>query len=68
MPTRMSIPLAPDDKYATEAELSELWPNGKILISLCYNTKRRALAVLIKQCENLLPMDNNGFSDPFVKV
>lgn len=64
----MSISLAPDEVYGKQAELSEIWPNGKILLSLCYNTKRRALVVLIKQCENLLPMDNNGFSDPFVKM
>lgn len=64
----MSISLAPDEIYGKRAEQSQIWPNGKILVSLCYNTKRRALVVLIKQCENLLPMDNNGFSDPFVKV
>lgn len=44
------------------------WLRGQILVALCYNTKRRALQVLIKECTNLISMDNNGFSDPFVKM
>ncbi|XP_066153659.1 double C2-like domain-containing protein beta isoform X1 [Euwallacea fornicatus] len=46
----------------------DLWSRGQILLSLCYSTKRRALLVTVKRCANLLPMDNNGFSDPFVKL
>lgn len=65
---RISVPLGVEDQYSNEAELSQSWPNGKMLISLCYNTKRRALVVNVKQCINLLPMDNNGSSDPFVKL
>ncbi|ALC49072.1 Rph [Drosophila busckii] len=65
---RISVPLGVEDQYSSEAELSQNWPNGKMLISLCYNTKRRALVVNVKQCINLLPMDNNGSSDPFVKL
>ncbi|TDG40861.1 hypothetical protein AWZ03_012724 [Drosophila navojoa] len=65
---RISVPLGAEDQYSAEAEMSQSWPNGKMLISLCYNTKRRALVVNVKQCINLLPMDNNGSSDPFVKL
>lgn len=46
----------------------DLWSRGQILLSLCYSTKRRALLVTVARCANLLPMDNNGFSDPFVKL
>ncbi|KAM8719104.1 hypothetical protein ACLKA7_011762 [Drosophila subpalustris] len=65
---RISVPLGVEDQYSNEAELAQSWPNGKMLISLCYNTKRRALVVNVKQCINLLAMDNNGSSDPFVKL
>lgn len=41
---------------------------GQIQISLSYCTRRRALLVTIHRAMNLLPMDNNGFSDPFVKL
>ncbi|CAH1164805.1 unnamed protein product [Phaedon cochleariae] len=46
----------------------DLWSRGQILLSLCYNTKKRALLVTVAKCVNLLPMDNNGLSDPFVKL
>ncbi|KAF7991332.1 hypothetical protein HCN44_002894 [Aphidius gifuensis] len=41
---------------------------GKIQLSLTYNTRRRALLVNIQRANNLLPMDSNGLSDPFVKL
>lgn len=63
----MTIPLGPEDKFSMES-LSTQTANGQILIALCYNTQRRALAVVIKRCINLIAMDKNGFSDAFVKM
>ncbi|KAI8116645.1 Double C2-like domain-containing protein beta [Lucilia cuprina] len=64
---RISVPLGPEDQYSNAAEMSQEWPHGKVLVSLCYNTKRRALTVNIKQCVNLIPMDNNGMWHYVVK-
>ncbi len=66
-PTRMSVPLGAEDRFSIEA-VSQGWPNGQMLIALCYNTQKRGLSVIIKRCINLKSMDNNGFSDPFVKL
>lgn len=52
----------------SDLTFDDRWSRGQILISLSYNTKRRALLVTVVRCANLLPMDNNGFSDPFVKL
>lgn len=41
---------------------------GQIQLTLSYCTRRRVLLVTIHQAMNLLPMDKNGFSDPFVKL
>lgn len=64
----MSVPLGAEDQYTLEAAQSGPWPRGQIQISLCYNTKRRALMVIIQKCIGLVSMDSNGFSDPFVKL
>lgn len=51
----------------TAAGASE--PNGpRILLALCYSTKRRALVVTVCRAADLPPQDSNGFSDPFVKL
>lgn len=41
---------------------------GQIQISLSYCTRRRALLIMVHRATNLLSMDSNGFSDPFVKL
>lgn len=64
----MTVPLCIEDQFSIEASTSGPWSRGQILISLCYNTKKRALFVSIKRCINLVSMDSNGFSDPFIKL
>lgn len=65
---RSLVPLCGEDELSNSAESSQEWPHGKVLISLCYNAKKRALLVRVKQCINLIPMDSNGSSDPFIKL
>ncbi|XP_037881195.1 synaptotagmin-like protein 4 isoform X1 [Glossina fuscipes] len=65
---RSLVPLCGEDELSNCAESSQEWPHGKVLISLCYNTKKRALLVRVRQCINLIPMDSNGSSDPFIKL
>ncbi|XP_038217430.1 double C2-like domain-containing protein beta isoform X1 [Zerene cesonia] len=44
-------------------------PTGpRLLLALCYSTKRRALAVTVCRAAELPPQDSNGYSDPFVKL
>ncbi|CAH0685770.1 unnamed protein product [Chilo suppressalis] len=44
-------------------------PTGpRILLALCYNTKKRALVVIVCRGAELPPRDSNGYSDPFVKL
>lgn len=64
----MTVPLDVEDNYCIEAAMSGPWQFGQILIALCYNTKRRSLIVRIDRCTNLMAMDKNGFSDPFIKL
>lgn len=40
----------------------------RILLALCYSTKRRALVVTVCKGAELPPQDSNGYSDPFVKM
>ncbi|CAK1590270.1 unnamed protein product [Parnassius mnemosyne] len=44
-------------------------PTGpRVLLALCYSTKKRALVVTICRAAELPPRDSNGYSDPFVKL
>ncbi|XP_026314154.1 rabphilin-3A [Hyposmocoma kahamanoa] len=44
-------------------------PTGsRILLALCYSTKKRALVVTVCKGADLPPQDSNGYSDPFVKL
>ncbi|CAH0713691.1 unnamed protein product, partial [Brenthis ino] len=40
----------------------------RLLLALCYSTKKRALVVTICRGADLPPQDSNGYSDPFVKL
>ncbi|XP_045770330.1 rabphilin-3A [Maniola jurtina] len=40
----------------------------RLLLALCYSTKRRALVVTICRGAELPSQDSNGYSDPFVKL
>nr|XP_022906432.1 synaptotagmin-like protein 2 [Onthophagus taurus] len=64
----LTVPLEKTASPELTHWIEDLFARGRILLSLCYNTKRRALLVTVCRCENLLPMDNNGYSDPFVKL
>lgn len=64
---RMTVPLSAEDQFSSAA-VAASHSHGQILLALCYNTKKRALVVQVKRCTDLMAKDNNGFSDPFVKL
>ncbi|XP_054998110.1 double C2-like domain-containing protein gamma isoform X2 [Sorex araneus] len=41
---------------------------GRVLLSLCYSSRRGGLLVGVLRCTHLAPMDANGYSDPFVRL
>lgn len=41
---------------------------GRVLLSLCYSSRRGGLLVGVLRCAHLAPMDANGYSDPFVRL
>ncbi|XP_071790717.1 rabphilin-3A-like isoform X1 [Asterias amurensis] len=54
------LPLEKDDELIGE--------RGKILTTLKYVKSKQQLVVGIVRCAGLAAMDNNGYSDPYVKV
>ncbi|XP_055987740.1 double C2-like domain-containing protein gamma [Sorex fumeus] len=49
-----------------DAEAGE--ERGRVLLSLCYSSRRGGLLVGVLRCAHLAPMDANGYSDPFVRL
>ncbi|XP_043276688.1 rabphilin-3A isoform X1 [Venturia canescens] len=62
-----------EDHYPVSQE-EKIWGEdstngrGQIQLTLSYSTRRRVLLVTVERAINLLSMDSNGFSDPFVKL
>ncbi|XP_036115700.1 double C2-like domain-containing protein gamma [Molossus molossus] len=55
--------------YEEEAETEVAGEErGRILLSLCYSSRRGGLLVGVLRCAHLAPMDANGYSDPFVRL
>ncbi|XP_069421291.1 double C2-like domain-containing protein gamma isoform X4 [Ovis canadensis] len=41
---------------------------GRVLLSLCYGSRRGGLLVGVLRCAHLAPVDANGYSDPYVRL
>lgn len=63
---KMQKILEPKSEAEMEDTTSDDSP-GRIHISLCYVSKQQELVVGIIRCANLVAMDTNGYSDPYVK-
>ncbi|XP_046841178.1 rabphilin-3A-like [Xenia sp. Carnegie-2017] len=63
---RIKIALEPKSETGVETMKIDDCP-GRIYLSLLYNSKSNILVVGIIRCSNLIAMDMNGFSDPYVK-
>uniref|UniRef100_A0A1I8H245 C2 domain-containing protein n=1 Tax=Macrostomum lignano TaxID=282301 RepID=A0A1I8H245_9PLAT len=62
------IPLQPKNFELDRSLKLEQEDRGKIMIGLCYAPAKSELTVRVIQCVNLIAMDANGYSDPFVKL
>lgn len=77
---RYCVPLAPPQHCSTDTTRSDDHSGsssggssgkeslGKICIALLYNPSQAALHVTIVRCAALIAMDQNGYSDPYVKL
>uniref|UniRef100_A0A1I8IJL3 C2 domain-containing protein n=1 Tax=Macrostomum lignano TaxID=282301 RepID=A0A1I8IJL3_9PLAT len=60
--------LQPKDLELEKSLTSQADDRGKIHLGLYYAPAKSELLVKVMQCVNLLAMDPNGYSDPFVKL
>ncbi|XP_041972144.1 rabphilin-3A [Aricia agestis] len=69
-----SVTIALRECSKTQLRLALGGPSGseptgpRLLLALCYNTKKRALVVTVCRGADLPSQDSNGYSDPFVKL
>ncbi|CAG0896762.1 unnamed protein product, partial [Cyprideis torosa] len=57
-----------DSVSSRSTQSSHYGEKSRLLLSLKYSTKRKALIVGVVRCQNLPPMDLNGLADPLIRV